>query len=124
MREGKSIDIVTADEMRQLDRYTIDKLGIPALTLMENAGRAVADEVMKLCAVKSRASHEDTGGTARDNVNPIRAADGAERFREQAAEEAIQAGLRELPHHTGAFGWSYGMTGAVPHCSRSTGIFS
>lgn len=95
------MDIVTADEMRQLDRYTIDKLGIPALTLMENAGRAVADEVMKLCAVKSRASHENTGGTARDYVNPIRAADGAERFREQAAEEAIQAGSRELPHHSG-----------------------
>lgn len=40
--------IVTAEEMRQLDRFTIDKLGIPALTLMENAGRAVADEVLKL----------------------------------------------------------------------------
>ncbi|MMZ49457.1 Bifunctional NAD(P)H-hydrate repair enzyme Nnr [compost metagenome] len=42
--------MVTAEQMRQLDRYTIDKLGIPALTLMENAGRAVADEVLKLCA--------------------------------------------------------------------------
>ncbi|WP_029514735.1 NAD(P)H-hydrate epimerase, partial [Paenibacillus polymyxa] len=40
--------MVTAEEMRELDRYTIDKLGIPALTLMENAGRAVADEVLKL----------------------------------------------------------------------------
>ncbi|AZH27789.1 NAD(P)H-hydrate dehydratase [Paenibacillus sp. M-152] len=42
--------MVTAEQMRQLDRYTIDKLGIPTLTLMENAGRAVADEVLKLCA--------------------------------------------------------------------------
>ncbi|MGG1940018.1 NAD(P)H-hydrate dehydratase [Paenibacillus polymyxa] len=42
--------MVTAEQMRQLDRYTIDKLGIPALILMENAGRAVADEVLKLCA--------------------------------------------------------------------------
>lgn len=40
--------MVTAEEMRELDRYTIDKLGIPVLTLMENAGRAVADEVLKL----------------------------------------------------------------------------
>ncbi|QDY85294.1 NAD(P)H-hydrate dehydratase [Paenibacillus polymyxa] len=48
--------MVTAEQMRQLDRYTIDKLGIPALTLMENAGRAVADEVLKLCAERDRKS--------------------------------------------------------------------
>ncbi|MCP3808425.1 NAD(P)H-hydrate dehydratase [Paenibacillus sp. Lou8.1] len=49
--------MVTAEEMRELDRYTIDKLGIPALTLMENAGRAVADEVLKLCAERSGKSN-------------------------------------------------------------------
>ncbi|MDF2962048.1 MAG: bifunctional NAD(P)H-hydrate repair enzyme Nnr [Paenibacillus sp.] len=38
--------IVNADEMRKLDRYTIDTIGIPALVLMENAGRAVAEEVI------------------------------------------------------------------------------
>ncbi|KZE63192.1 bifunctional ADP-dependent (S)-NAD(P)H-hydrate dehydratase/NAD(P)H-hydrate epimerase [Paenibacillus jamilae] len=48
--------MVTAEQMRQLDRYTIDKLGIPALTLMENAGRAVADEVLKLYAEGDRKS--------------------------------------------------------------------
>ncbi|MGG4218985.1 NAD(P)H-hydrate dehydratase [Paenibacillus jamilae] len=55
--------MVTAEQMRQLDRYTIDKLGIPTLTLMENAGRAVADEVLKLCAERRGTSdgvHEVT----------------------------------------------------------------
>jgi ADP-dependent NAD(P)H-hydrate dehydratase / NAD(P)H-hydrate epimerase len=34
--------VVTATEMRALDRATIDEVGIPAFTLMETAGRAVA----------------------------------------------------------------------------------
>ena len=34
--------VVTATEMRALDRATIDDIGLPALTLMETAGRAVA----------------------------------------------------------------------------------
>ncbi|MBW2577579.1 MAG: NAD(P)H-hydrate epimerase, partial [Deltaproteobacteria bacterium] len=37
--------LVNAQEMRELDRHTIETLGIPADTLMENAGRAVADEL-------------------------------------------------------------------------------
>src|SRR5713101_7023877 len=38
--------IVTADEMREVDRLTSERFGIPALTLMENAGTAVAEFVM------------------------------------------------------------------------------
>ena len=34
--------VVTADEMRALDKATIEDLGLPAITLMETAGRAVA----------------------------------------------------------------------------------
>ncbi|WP_019532624.1 bifunctional ADP-dependent NAD(P)H-hydrate dehydratase/NAD(P)H-hydrate epimerase [Paenibacillus ginsengihumi] len=46
---------VTAEEMREIDRYVIEQLGIPALVLMENAGRAVAEEVMRLSGgVKGR----------------------------------------------------------------------
>ncbi|NLO04777.1 MAG: bifunctional ADP-dependent NAD(P)H-hydrate dehydratase/NAD(P)H-hydrate epimerase, partial [candidate division WS1 bacterium] len=30
-----------ADEMRELDRRTIEEWGLPAMVLMENAGRAV-----------------------------------------------------------------------------------
>ncbi len=38
--------IVTAAEMREVDRLTSERFGIPALTLMENAGTAVAEFVM------------------------------------------------------------------------------
>lgn len=41
--------IVTAEQMRAVDEYTIHQLGIPAASLMENAGRAIAEEVIKLC---------------------------------------------------------------------------
>jgi len=40
---------VTAKEMKELDRAAIEKYGIPAGRLMENAGRAAAEEAMK-CA--------------------------------------------------------------------------
>jgi NAD(P)H-hydrate epimerase len=38
--------IVTAAEMREIDRLTTEKYGIPSLTLMENAGSAVAEFVL------------------------------------------------------------------------------
>ena len=34
--------IVTADEMRAIDRLTSERFGVPSLALMENAGAAVA----------------------------------------------------------------------------------
>ena len=37
--------IVTAAEMREIDRITSEKYGVPSLTLMENAGTAVADYI-------------------------------------------------------------------------------
>ncbi len=37
--------IVTAQEMRDIDRVTTERYGVPSLTLMENAGRAAADFV-------------------------------------------------------------------------------
>lgn len=39
--------IVTAEEMRAIDRATTEKYGVPSLTLMENAGTAVADFAQK-----------------------------------------------------------------------------
>jgi hydroxyethylthiazole kinase-like uncharacterized protein yjeF len=36
------VDIVTDHEMRRIDRRTIERLGIPEIVLMENAGRQVA----------------------------------------------------------------------------------
>src|SRR5438445_9192861 len=37
--------IVTATEMREIDRTTSERFGVPSLTLMENAGTAVAEFV-------------------------------------------------------------------------------
>lgn len=39
---------VTKDEMREIDRISIEDHGIPAVTLMENAGRAVAEHAARL----------------------------------------------------------------------------
>jgi hydroxyethylthiazole kinase-like uncharacterized protein yjeF len=38
--------IVTAEEMRAIDRATSESFGVPSLTLMENAGAVVADYVL------------------------------------------------------------------------------
>ncbi|MEG3071645.1 MAG: hypothetical protein RQM92_13140 [Candidatus Syntrophopropionicum ammoniitolerans] len=37
--------IVTADEMRALDRTAIEEYGISGLVLMENAGTRVVDQI-------------------------------------------------------------------------------
>jgi len=42
--------LVTASEMRALDRHTIDTLGVPGELLMESAGRAVAEAVLERLA--------------------------------------------------------------------------
>jgi NAD(P)H-hydrate epimerase len=39
--------IVSAEEMRQIDRVTSERFGVPSITLMENAGTAVADCVVE-----------------------------------------------------------------------------
>lgn len=39
--------LLTAEEMRELDRRTIEEMGVPGIVLMENAGRAVAEVVME-----------------------------------------------------------------------------
>ncbi len=39
--------ITTAAEMREIDRVTTEKYGVPSLTLMENAGTGVADFILE-----------------------------------------------------------------------------
>ena len=41
--------IVTAAEMRAIDHATSERFGVPSLTLMENAGTAVADFILSRC---------------------------------------------------------------------------
>lgn len=40
--------IVTADQMVMIDKHSIDKMGIPALLLMENAGCQIAKEAFRI----------------------------------------------------------------------------
>ncbi len=40
--------VATAQQMRAIDRFTIDQCGVPGAVLMENAGRAVFDAVCEL----------------------------------------------------------------------------
>lgn len=42
----RSMKIVAASEMREIDRVTSERFGVPSLNLMENAGTAVADFVV------------------------------------------------------------------------------
>jgi len=46
--------IVTAAEMRAIDRATSERFAVPSLTLMENAGAAVADYALKHYAAAGR----------------------------------------------------------------------
>ncbi|KIR02041.1 YjeF protein, function unknown [Lachnospiraceae bacterium TWA4] len=45
--------VVNASQMKEIDRYTIEEIGIPSMVLMESAARSVA------YAVKEKASKED-----------------------------------------------------------------
>jgi hydroxyethylthiazole kinase-like uncharacterized protein yjeF len=47
------VKIVIAAEMREIDRLTTEKYGVPSLTLMENAGAAVAEFAQKHFDFKS-----------------------------------------------------------------------
>ena len=59
--------IVSADEMRAIDRATSERFGVPSPTLMENAGAAVADYVLAHYSAARRtvvfAARETMAGT-------------------------------------------------------------
>ncbi|MWV45806.1 NAD(P)H-hydrate dehydratase [Paenibacillus sp. HJL G12] len=51
--------MVTSAQMRELDRRTIEEIGIPSAALMENAGRAIAEEVIRLCRERNMSRQVD-----------------------------------------------------------------
>ncbi|GGD57401.1 NAD(P)H-hydrate dehydratase [Paenibacillus nasutitermitis] len=51
--------LVTAQEMREMDRHAIEETGFPAMVLMENAGRAIAEEAAKLAGEWNKTSTTD-----------------------------------------------------------------
>lgn len=51
----RSREIFTVREIIAFDRRAIEKCGVPSVVLMENAGRAVAEEVLRLIKGKRRA---------------------------------------------------------------------
>jgi ADP-dependent NAD(P)H-hydrate dehydratase / NAD(P)H-hydrate epimerase len=62
--------IVTAEEMRAIDRATTEKYGVPSLSLMENAGTAVAEFAQKhfdfnsVCAICGKGNNGGDGFVA------------------------------------------------------------
>src|SRR5512147_2833485 len=62
--------IVTAAEMREIDRLTTEQYGVPSLTLMENAGTAVAEfaqthfEFKSVCVVCGKGNNGGDGFVA------------------------------------------------------------
>jgi len=44
--------VVSADEMREIDRRAIEEYGLPGVVLMENAGRSAADAIEGICMEK------------------------------------------------------------------------
>lgn len=91
--------IVTAAEIREIDRLTTEKYGVPSLTLMENAGTAVAEFAQKhfdfdtVCVVCGKGNNGGDGFVAarklheaRKQVCVIILAKSAEELRGDAAE--------------------------------------
>lgn len=59
--------LVTAEEMREIDRRTIEEIGIPSIVLMENAGSQVARKIKEVIGNQSAkivilAGHGNNGG--------------------------------------------------------------
>lgn len=48
--EGVVVPAVTADQMREVDRLTVEEFGLSILQMMENAGRTLAEHVLDMLA--------------------------------------------------------------------------
>lgn len=54
--KGFSIKTLTVSRIRESERWAIEKIGIPSLALMENAGRGVAQEIYKKLKNRNKSS--------------------------------------------------------------------
>ncbi|MBD7968740.1 NAD(P)H-hydrate dehydratase [Paenibacillus gallinarum] len=90
--------VVTADQMRELDEYVIESWGVPSVSLMENAGKALAEEVLHLC--QNRQSKEQTV-----NGNPLISTEARAAFdrwkgtRGQISNDAVLRGEKVCAEH-------------------------
>lgn len=64
--------IVTAEQMRNLDQHTIEQLGIPAMSLMESAGKAIAEEVIAWIGGKQQEQADVPSGPSLKRRSGIR----------------------------------------------------
>lgn len=48
---------VTAEQMRQIDHYTINEIGIPSIVLMENAKAQISKHILTINLPKRMCSH-------------------------------------------------------------------
>ncbi|AZK45001.1 NAD(P)H-hydrate dehydratase [Paenibacillus lentus] len=62
------MQMVTSEQMREIDDYTIKTLGIPSMVLMENAGRVIAEEVLAYCRVRSGNEQQGSAEVADPSV--------------------------------------------------------
>ena len=46
LHDDPKMKVLTAAQMRDVDRLTVERYGIPSLQLMENAGTAIADYLL------------------------------------------------------------------------------
>jgi ADP-dependent NAD(P)H-hydrate dehydratase / NAD(P)H-hydrate epimerase len=83
--------VVTSEEMRRLDRLTIEDIGIPAMVLMENAGRALAEEVLRVAAAHSSGAADSAHRRERWLVLAGKGNNGGDGF--AAARHLMEAGL-------------------------------
>src|SRR6476469_3138236 len=89
--------VVTTAEMRALDRATIDDVGLPAVTPLETAGRAVADAALSMlgsergndAVVYLAAPRDAVVGDARSHLEILERAGGIVRM--LAAPEQLAA---------------------------------
>lgn len=53
-QEGRNVYLVNAQQMREMDRFAMEEIGIPSIVLMETAGHAFVQEVEKRYPKKTK----------------------------------------------------------------------